>query len=154
MLVAAAFAGIWSKPPGSLRSAVLVLGAVAVFALVSWGVGEARQTGTRAPESIVVAGQPYSLQRGKILLFFFHPECMHCYDASKRMSQLNWGDTKVVAVPVDLPQFAAPFLKETGLQAVVYPFGVALENGRQKMALTKFEQSEPVETLKRLNFVH
>ena len=30
---------------------------------------------------------------------------------------INWGDTRVVAVPVDQPQFAAQFLDETGLRA-------------------------------------
>jgi hypothetical protein len=93
---------------------------------------------------------------------------MHCFDAAKRMSQMNWGDTKVVAVPVELPQYAPGFLKETGLRAVVssefeklapifsytsYPFGVALENGREKAPLTKFEDEEPAATLKQLGFV-
>src|SRR5258705_11776857 len=54
MLLLAACAGIWSKKPESLRSAFLVFGAVVVFALVSFGVGEVRQTGTRAPDTTMV----------------------------------------------------------------------------------------------------
>jgi len=169
MLLLAACAGVWSKRPESLRSAFLVLGAVVVFALVSYGVAAVRQTGTKAPDTTLVDGKPYSLQQGKIFLFFFDPQCMHCFDAAKRMSQLHWGDTKIVAVPVEQPQWAPGFLKETGLQAVIssefnklapifsysaYPFGVALENGREKAPLTKFEAEEPAATLKQLGFAN
>src|SRR6185436_18664195 len=62
MLALAACAGIWSKRPDGLRTAGLIFGAVVVFALVSYGVGAARQTGTRAPDTIQVNGQPYSLE--------------------------------------------------------------------------------------------
>jgi uncharacterized membrane protein YphA (DoxX/SURF4 family) len=168
MLLLAVCAGIWSKRPGSLRSAVLVLGAVVVFALVSYGVDEVRQTGTKAPDATTVDGKPYSLQHGKIFLFFFDPQCMHCFDAAKRMSQFAWGDSKIVAVPVEMPQYAAQFLHDTGLNAVIstdfdklaqvfsykaYPFGVALENGREKAPLTQFEGAEPAAALKQLGFV-
>jgi uncharacterized membrane protein YphA (DoxX/SURF4 family) len=169
MLLLAALAGIWAKPPESLRSAVLVLGAVLVFALVSYGVDVARQTGTRAPNTINVEGRPYSLQSGKIFLFFFDPQCMHCFDASKRMAQFHWGDTRVVAVPVRQPEYASEFLQETGLQAVIsndfealkkvfgfngFPSAVVLENGRQKASLTRFEDSEPAAALKKLGFIY
>ena len=48
MVLLAALAGWWSKPPASLRSAVMVLSAVVVFALVSYGVDVTRSAGTRA----------------------------------------------------------------------------------------------------------
>jgi len=169
MLLLAAVAGIWSKPPESLRTAVLILGAVLVFALVSYGVDVARQTGTKAPQTIQVDGRPFPLESGKILLFFFDPQCTHCFDAAKRMAQFHWGNTQVVAIPVEQPQYAAEFLRMTGLHAVVsgdfellqkvfgfqgYPTGVAIENGRQKALLTKFEDSEPAASLRRLGFIH
>ena len=59
-------------------------------------------------------------------------------------------------------------MQESGLRAVAstdfqklkqvfgysgYPSGVALENGRQKAPLTKFEGEEPGATLNRLGFV-
>jgi uncharacterized membrane protein YphA (DoxX/SURF4 family) len=169
MLLAAALAGLWARRPASRRTAVLVVGAVAVFAFVSYGVEAARQTGTQAPPSITVNGQPYSLEHGKVFLFFFHPECMHCFDAAKRMAQYHWGDTRVVAIPVEVPQYAPQFLTETGLQAAIslefqtlkktfgytaYPFGVALENGRERAPLTNFEAGEPQATLKHLGFVY
>ncbi|MBZ5727250.1 MAG: DoxX family protein [Acidobacteriia bacterium] len=169
LLLLAVAAGTWAKPPGSLRSAVVIVGAVAVFALVSYGVDVARQSGTKAPASVLVDGQPYSLEHGKVLLFFFNPECMHCLDAARRMSQFHWGDTRIVAVPVEQPQYAAQFLQETGLRGVVstdfqklklvftytgYPSGVALVNGRERAPLTKFEGEEPRATLKQLGFVY
>ncbi|SRR5579883_231714 len=168
LLLVAVGAGVWSKPASGIRSALVILGAVAVFAGVSYGVAAARETGTKAPDTITVNGKPYSLQHGKILLFFFDPECMHCLAAGKRMATFNWGDTAIVAIPIQQPQFAAAYLEDTKLKALVsndlqqlkavFPFvsvpaGVALENGREKMPLTKFEGDEPAATLKQLGFI-
>jgi uncharacterized membrane protein YphA (DoxX/SURF4 family) len=168
MLLLAAVAGLWSKPPESLRSAVLVLGAVVVFALVSYGVDVTRESGTRAPATVTVDGRPYSLATGRIFLYFFDPQCTHCFDVAKRMAQFHWGNTKVVAIPVEQPQYAADFLQMTGLNAVVtgdfellkkvfgfttYPYGVALQSGRRRASLTKFDDPEPAATLKKLGFI-
>lgn len=168
MLVLSICAGIWARRSESLRTAVVILGAVTVFALVSYGVNAVRQTGVRAPATITVDGRPFSLEHGKYFLFFFHPACGHCTDAAKRMSKLDWGGTQVVAIPVEQADFAQGFLTETGLNAVVakefatlgklfgytaYPFGVPLEDGRGKTPLTHFDDPEPVETLRRLGYV-
>ena len=167
MLLFAVLAGFWAQSPESRRSAVLVLGAVTVFALVSYGAPAVRQHGVKAPPVITVDGKPFSTQQGRIFIFFFDPECMHCFDAAKRMSKLDWGDTKVIGVPTAQPQFAPNFLHDTGLKASIspdlallkktFPFGdppagAALEQGRQKEAVTKFEGDEPVATLRRLGF--
>lgn len=124
-----------------------------------------RQKGVRAPATITVDGQPYSLAKGRHFLYFFNPMCEHCAEAAKKMSKLDWGDTKIVGVPVEMPQFAQQFLNESGLHAGIstdfeklkdvfaytaYPFGVALENGRQKAPLTMFNDAEPVATLRKL----
>jgi uncharacterized membrane protein YphA (DoxX/SURF4 family) len=168
MLFLAVMAGLWGKRSEGLRSAVTILGAIALFAAGSYGVAAMRQTGTKAPDTVTVNGKPYSLQEGKILIFYFDPECLHCLDAAKRMSKLNWGDTRIVAVPINVPQFAQGFLDDTHLKAVVsndlpqlkkiFPFvsapaGVALVNGREKMALTQIEEPEPVGTLKKIGFI-
>ncbi len=168
MLLMALAAGIWTKPSEGLRSAVLVLSAVLVFAMVSYGMDVARQTGAKAPASITADGKPYSLQSGKILLFLFDPRCSHCSDAAAKMSKLAWDDARIVAIPVDVEQFAPAFLKRTGLQAALsndleaikkafgyngYPSAIALQNGRQKALLTKFEEEEPNATLKKLGFI-
>ncbi len=167
MLLLAFLAGHWARPAEGKRSAIIVLAAVTVFALVSYGVIAAKQTGVKAPAVITVDGKPFSMQRGRILIFFFDPECLHCLDAAKRMSKLDWGDTKVIAVPVAQPQFAPDFLRDSGLKASVstdlqvlkktFPFGdppagAAIENGRQKEPITKFEGEEPAATLRKLGF--
>jgi uncharacterized membrane protein YphA (DoxX/SURF4 family) len=168
MLLLAAVAALWSRPPSRLRSAAPIVGVVVVFALVSFGVAEVRQTGARAPDQITVAGQPYSIERGRVFLFFFNPECLHCLAAARRMATASWGETRVVAVPVEQPQYAAQFLAASGLTAVVstdfeklkqafhysaYPWGVAVENGRAKAPLSNFDGDEPLATLKSLGFV-
>ena len=169
MLLLAAAAGLWSKPSGSPRAAALIFAAVAVFAGVSYGVDMAHQSGALAPAAITVDGQRYPLRHGRTFLFFFNPECRHCIDAAKSMSQLDWGDTRVVAIPVEEPQYSAQFLQMTGLKAGVskdfaelkqvfsfsgYPSGVALLNGRQKALLTQFDGSEPAAKLKQLGFIY
>jgi uncharacterized membrane protein YphA (DoxX/SURF4 family) len=168
MLALAVLAGLWARRAQSLRTAMLVLGAVTLFAAGSYGVAAMRQTGTKAPDTVTVNGKPYSLQEGKILIFYFDPECLHCLDAAKRMSKLNWGDTRIVAVPINVKQFAQGFLDDTHLNAVISndlpqlkkifpyvsaPAGVALVNGREKMALTQFEDPEPTDTLKKIGFI-
>lgn len=168
MLVLALVAGVWARRSEDLRAALLIFGAVAVFAGVSYGVEVARNTGARAPQSITVDGRPYDLAAGKVLVYFFNPACTHCGDAARGMSRLNWGDTRVVAVPVELQQFGSQFLAETGLRAVLtndfdalkgplgyraYPYAAALVDGRVKASITKLEGAEPEATLRELGFV-
>ena len=169
MLLLAVIAGFWARPSESRRSAVIVLCAVTVFALVSYGATAVRQRGVQAPPIIMVDGKPFSTQEGHVVIFFFDPECMHCFDVAKRVSQLDWGDTKVVGVPTVHPQFAPDFLRDTGLKVIgissdiaplkkTFPFGdppaiAALENGRQKAPVTRFEDPEPAATLRKLGFV-
>jgi uncharacterized membrane protein YphA (DoxX/SURF4 family) len=168
MLLAAVLAGLWARPSESLRSAVIILGVLAVFTGVSFGVVNARQTGLQAPDSITVDGQPYSLQHGKAFLFFFDPECSHCFAAAKNMSTFTWKGTKVIAIPTAQPRFAKGFLDDTHLKAgvsndlellkktfsfVAGPYGVALENGRQKEAFINFDDKQPQEGLKKLGFI-
>jgi len=168
MLGCALLAGLWSKRSENMRGAVLILAAVSVFSLVSYGVAATRNNGLKAPDSVTVDGKPFSLQEGKILIFFFNPECTHCLDAARRMSKYNWADARIVAVPTEQPQFAPNFMRKTQLPGVVSldtallrktfsfvdaPSGVALENGRQKAAISQFEGEEPEVTLKKLGFV-
>ena len=168
MLLMALAAGVWSRRSEGVRAALVILGAVVVFAGVSFGINATRQSGLRAPDSITVDGQPYSLRQGDIFVFFYDPECMHCDAAARRMAKLNWKDTKVVALPTRVPQFAAAFLHDTGLQAATSfdaeklrqtfkfvdpPYGVALKNGHQKAAIANFDDSEPARTLRGIGFV-
>jgi uncharacterized membrane protein YphA (DoxX/SURF4 family) len=168
MLVLAALAAIWSRKPDGVRGAAIILGAICVFAFASLGVTYAQRSGAAAPDEISVNGQPYSLERGRQFVYFFDPECSHCYTAAKDMAAYRWRDTVVIAVPTVNPQFAPGFLQETGLKALLTidhdklkaafpfgnaPFGVAVENGRQKQSFIGFENGEPLESLRKLGFV-
>jgi len=168
MLLMALLAGVGSRRPEGKRAVLLIAAAVTVFAGVSYGVGAARETGTRAPESIVVDGRPYSLAHGKIFLFYFDPACMHCFESAQRMSKMHWGDTRVVGVPISQVQFATQFMQDTGFHMAIttdrdklkavfpyagVPAGVAIENGRQKAALVKFDGEEPAASLKQLGLI-
>ena len=168
MLAMSIAAGLWTRQSENLRAALVILGAVVVFAGVSFGINATRQTGIQAPESITVDGKPFSLRQGDILLFFYDPECMHCDAAARRMSKLNWKDTRVVAIPTRMPQFAASFLHDTGLQAgtsndaallrqtfkfIDPPYAAALVRGRQKAVIASFDEGEPAKTLRTIGFV-
>ncbi len=171
MLVMAVVAGMWARASENLRGALVILGAVVVFAGASYGVNLAHESGLKAPASITVDGKPVSLQEGKTFLFFYDPTCTHCEAAARKMSKLNWKDTRIVAIPIDTPQFAASFLHDTGLKAgttndlellkgtfkfSTAPYGVALVRGHQKATVDVglFEKDgEPAATLHGLGFV-
>lgn len=169
MLALGVVAALWARPPESLRGAFVVLGAISVFAAASFGVNAARLTGTQAPDSITVDGKPYSLERGRVFLYFYDPQCAHCDMAAKKMSKLNWGETRVVAIPTAEPRYAAAFLRDTGLKAGTSlevkklkevfpyrqdpPYGVALDNGRQKGDVSRYDDGEPESTLRALGMI-
>ena len=171
MLLMAVVAGMWARSSANLRAALVILGAVVVFGGVSFGVNSARASGLQAPASITVDGKPFSLQEGKTFLFFYDPTCTHCEAAARKISKLNWKDSKIVAIPIDTPQFAASFLHDTGLKAgtsndldllkgtfkfATAPYGVALIRGRQKATVDVglFEtDGQPAATLHGLGFI-
>lgn len=168
MLLLAIVAGVWAQRSHNMRGALLILGAIAVFAGLSYGINANANTGLKAPASITVDGKPMSLESGDIFLFFYDPECMHCDAAARRMAKYNWKDTKVIAIPTRVPRFAAAFLHDTGLKAgtsldvqllrqtfkfVDPPYGSALHNGHQKAAVANFDESEPAKTLRSVGFV-
>jgi uncharacterized membrane protein YphA (DoxX/SURF4 family) len=171
MLLMAVLAGWWARGSENLRAALVILGAVVVFAGASFGVNLAHESGLKAPASIAVDGKPFSLQDGKTFLFFYDPTCPHCEAAARKMAKLNWKDSSIVSIPIDTPQFAASFLHDTGLKAgtsndlalltktfkfSTAPYGVALIRGHQKAAIDVglFEKDgEPAATLRGLGFV-
>ena len=84
------------------------------------------------------------------------------------MAAYKWKDTAVIGVPTVNPQFVPTFLSDTGLKALVSsdldklraafpfengPFGVAVENGRQKKSFIAFEGNEPEASLREIGFV-
>lgn len=166
MLALALIAGVWARRSQGLRPALLALAAITVFAGASYGVMVTRQT--RAPETVTVDGKAFSLHQGKILLFFFDPECSHCLASAQALSKHTWKDAQVVAIPTRVPQFTPQFMAMSGLKALVTndldplnktfphgdpPFGVALENGYQKAQFPIFDDSQPAAKLRELGFI-
>jgi hypothetical protein len=169
MLLLAVAAGLWARPSEGKRSAAVVLGAVCVFAAVSYGVTAVRQNSVQAPEVIAVDGKPFALRDGRVFLYFFNPECTHCDHAARELAKLAWGETKIVGVPTQMPQFGPQFMSSTNLRGVLtsdaeplrkiftfadVPYGVALESGRVRATVSVFDATEPEQTLRKLGFVN
>jgi len=168
MLVAAAIAGWWAKPSTGFRPAAIILGVVTLFSVGSYIMVLRGETGVLAPETAMVNGQAVSLREGKVLLYFFDPMCSHCNDAAKEMSKHTWLTDKVIGIPTVLPQYGQQFMDTTKLKGVVsndikelkrvFPFGdppfaVALERGRAKAQIRRFDEQEPAGTLRQLGFI-
>ena len=119
MLLLALAAGWWARPSEGRRLAAVVLGAVCVFAAVSYGVSAVRQNSVQAPRVIAVDGKPFALHEGRVFLYFFNPECTHCEHAARELGKLAWGGTKIVGVPTQLPQFGPQFMSSTNLRGVL-----------------------------------
>ena len=160
-LASAAIAGVWARRSQGLRTAAVILGAVAVFTGVSVGSAYSKLTGLKAPESIVVDGQPMSLQKGRVFLFFYDPECGTCNAVGKSMGPLKFrDDVTFVAIPTRVPQFAASYLHDNGLNAKTSlesaslrkifqfdnpPYATLIERGRQTSVIlpTQFDEDNP-----------
>jgi uncharacterized membrane protein YphA (DoxX/SURF4 family) len=170
MLLAAIIAAWWSRPPEGVRNAAIVLALVAVATASSFGIATARLSGTKAPEAITVDGKPFSLQHGRIFLFFYDPQCGHCDAAARHMSKYQWkDDVTVIGIPTQQQQWAASFLTDTGLKAKTSldldllkktfpfgdpPYGVLIENGRERAPVPHYDEPEPSETLKKLGLIN
>ncbi|MGE5569558.1 MAG: MauE/DoxX family redox-associated membrane protein [Rhodospirillales bacterium] len=170
MLALAVLAGLWSRPSRGIRGAVLVLLAVAVFAGASYGVHVTVKAWIMAPESITADGKPFPLREGRVLLFFYNPECAHCFDVARAMSTFAWkSGVTIISVAMEQSQFAEQFLSATGLPALIsddveplrkvfspdsVPYIVALENGRVKQSFASFEQPAFESRLKALGFTN
>ncbi len=171
MLALAVIAGISAPAAAGLRAVALVLVSVGVFAGASFGVASTRHTGVQAPATVRGEdGKPIALNEGKVFIYFFNPQCMHCLEAGRKLAKLDWGSTKFVGVATENPQFGGWFMGKAGLLGKgpvstdldvlkkLFPFdlppaGVALEDGYEKQMLLQFEDAEPKATLEKLGFV-
>jgi uncharacterized membrane protein YphA (DoxX/SURF4 family) len=158
MLLCAVVAGYWDKWSFEWKKPAMLLAALTVLGVGNYAWAVSKQTGAVAPESVqLVDGSTHSLREGQQLVYFFDPQCMHCFHAAQSMSKLDFTGTKTIAVPTEVKQFAAQFLTDTKFQAKVtnetdklkkvFPFGdppflVLIENGRQKAAINKFDEPE------------
>ena len=172
MLAAAVAAGIGTQASRGFKTAGFMLGIIAVCALSSYAVNASRHTGTHAPATIEGEdGKAILLQEGKVFIYFFNPQCMHCLEAGRKLATMNWGATHFIGVPTENPQYGDWFMKNahlTGRGPVsndlellkkLFPFdlppaGVALQDGYQKAMLLQFEDAEPAATLKKLGFAN
>jgi methylamine utilization protein MauE len=170
MLLMGVVAFVWSAKVVSARLPLKALATLILLAGVSYGVNARMHGNAQVPTPVIVDGKPQNLAEGKVLLFFYDPSCMHCDAAAKFMSKLNWGDTKIVAIPTVNPQWAESFLHDTGLKAdtsleldklkkafpfVDPPYGVALVDGQVKETFTQaqFNVPLPQPDLQKLGFV-
>ncbi len=160
----------WSPQVHRFRGAAVAFVTLVVLAGASFGVNAAMRHTVQVPTPVSVNGKPADLNHGRVFLFFYDPECMHCQAAAKFMSTLNWGKTEVVAIPTHDPQFAKDFLDVTHLKAdtsldtkklrnafqfVDPPFGVAVDDGQVKASFSQAQFNEPLPApdLKKLGFV-
>jgi uncharacterized membrane protein YphA (DoxX/SURF4 family) len=171
MLALALIAFAWSRRVVHFRAPAVAFVALVVFAGASFGVNVVQRGSAQVPSPVVVDGKPQNLAQGKVFLFFYDPSCMHCDAAAKFMSKLNWGATRVVAIPTVNPQWAGSFLHDTGFKKadtsleldklkhafpfVDPPYGVALVDGRVKETFgqAQFNAPLPEPDLKKLGFV-
>jgi hypothetical protein len=170
MLILGIGALAWSRPARGWKIPTIALTVLVIAAGASVFANASAQQNAQVPVPVVVDGKPQNLAVGNVFLFFYDPSCMHCDAASKFMSTLNWGDTRVVAIPTVNPQWAASFLHDTKLKAstsleldklkkafpfVDPPFGVALKDGRVKQTFgqAQFNEPSPAPDLKKLGFV-
>jgi uncharacterized membrane protein YphA (DoxX/SURF4 family) len=145
-MLSLAVLGGWLSPPSrGWRGPVVVACLVAVTAGSSYVAAAWMRRNVGVPEVATVRGDAFSLRDGRVLLYFFDPECTHCYTVARDMAQRDWGAVRLVVVPIREPQFAGVFLDDTGLRAAVSddaellrrtfafsepPFAVALDRGK------------------------
>lgn len=170
MLLAGMVAFTWSPRVRGWRIPLVAFATLVIAAGSSLFAHAVARQKAQVPVPVIVDGKPQNLASGKVFLFFYDPSCSHCDAASKFMSTLNWGDTRIVAIPTATPQWAAAFLHDTKLKAstsfelaklkkafpfIDPPFGVALEDGRVKQTFgqAQFNEPSPAPDLKRLGFV-
>ncbi len=170
MLLLGIAAWAWSPAVRSFRIPAIALAALIVLAGASFAMNTADRRNVQVPVPVTVDGKPTDLAHGKVFLFFYDPSCMYCDASSRFMAKLNWGDTKVVAIPTVNPQWAGQFLHDTGLKAATSldlaklrkafpfvdpPFGVALVNGQVKETLGQAQLKPPLPgaELKKVGFV-
>lgn len=166
-----AMVGAWgARRSRGIKTAGIVLLAVAALACTGYGLAKARLSDVVAPLSITADGHPQSLHRGRVLLYFYDPECMHCLGVAKQMSHWDWAPARVIAIPTEEPQFAAAFLSDSGLKAGTSvdaamlrrtfrftdpPYAVALVSGRQVAAFNSGELDTAAfhDAMQRLGFI-
>jgi uncharacterized membrane protein len=147
--------GAWRSPPArGWRVPLAVACVVTLLAGSSYAGASWLRRDVDVPEGATVQGDAFSLRDGRVLLYFFDPECTHCYAVARDMSNRHWGSIRLVIVAIREPQFAQAFLDDTGLRAAIAddaellrnafpftepPYAVALRDGR---AVVRFNSAQ------------
>jgi len=168
MLAVALAAGWWARPSRGKRRAAMVLAAVAILAGVMLAVDRGRGQGEPAPVSILADGRDYSLQQGRVFLYFFNPSCQHCFQAAQTMARWRW-QAGIVGLPTQDFDLGRGFFQEAGLAPVALspeaarlrqtfpfqdvPFALAIEEGRVREKFHFFEEPELGRKLRQIGFV-
>jgi hypothetical protein len=169
-----AFAGIaawWSRRSHGWRHAAVILACACLVACGSYALSAVRRSHADAPDTAIVNGQPFHLRQGRVLLYFFDPECSHCFAVAREMSKRKWGTTRIVALPTRQQRFAAGFVRDSGLHAGISPdaeslrkvfpftdppYAVALDHGKAtgRFNSGQMEGEAYYGTLERLGHLH
>ena len=167
MLALAGLAAWWSRKSDGWRHAAIILGGVCLAACVSYAAATIRRDHADAPESAIVNAQQFNLRQGLVLLYFFDPECSHCYTVARKMATRDWGSTRLVVLATREQRFALSFVQDTGLRAGISPdaealrrafpftdppYAVALDRGKAVATFNSGQMDEEAyyETLERL----
>jgi uncharacterized membrane protein YphA (DoxX/SURF4 family) len=126
MLVLAAGAGWWSGRSSGWRRAGVLLLSVLLLAAGSYSASLYRRGRADVPETATVDGKSFNLRQGRVLLYFFDPECTHCYTVAREMATRQWGATRIIVLATREQRFTPSFLADTGLRAGISPDGEPL----------------------------
>jgi uncharacterized membrane protein YphA (DoxX/SURF4 family)/thiol-disulfide isomerase/thioredoxin len=170
MLLLGIAAWLWSAPVKSFKGPLVLLVLLAGLSGVNYAWSESKIIHAQIPNPVIVDGKPADLSKGKVLIFFYDPSCMHCDAAARFMANFDWENTRVVAIPTVNPQWAASFLSDTKLKAgtsleldklkkvfpfVDPPYGIALNDGvvKETFGQAEFTPPAPKARLQQLGFV-
>jgi len=168
MLLLAGAAWLWALPSRDWKPALAPLALCAVLAAGFYVHAIRAQSGLQAPAEILVDGQPFSLQHGRVFLYFFDPECAHCHQVAVRLGKRGWQNVRVIALPTVNPQWAKDFTEAAGFDSLIStdaaklretfkftdpPYGVALEHGRQLQAFPFLDPAADEAALEKLGWI-
>ena len=169
MLLLAIGAWVWALPSRSWKPALAPLAAFALLAGGFYAHAVTSQQGLEAPAEILVEGKPVSLRHGRVLLYFFAPECSHCFQAATRLGKRQWQNVRLIAIPTVNPQWTRDFLNDAKFPADAAPteaarlretfkftdppYGAALEHGRQIAPLPFLDPAADEALLEKLGWI-
>jgi len=170
MIVIAALAAWFAPKMAKFSQARTVLAGVLALAVVAYGWDRfGPQPGSEVPATITVADESYALREGKVMIFFFNPQCLHCLDVGLDLSRYTI-QSDFLGVPTQEPESANGFLEDAGLTGRVklspdldllketfpfddVPYIAVIEDGKILERFQFFDQPEFGDKLKELGVV-